>query len=477
MACSSICRWIVIAFVIVVALYVAAATKLLKFSTNEQFSSELVPMTESNKLLAIYDVYRKLLGRPPHDHELSECMKSIMSNDDVDAIREAILATDEYKRNEERRKELAVVFEKYVGRTPNDDELEKVVKNIKATDTDDVKVKTVVTVGNTDGSIEGPDVSPQTGDAGGSATESFASLSEPVPHEQDKDIDEGYSTDTSDKEDATTSPEQTITEGLETKSDEKKDRPQLQSAEVEELRKKFNTYDCIVRTFQTILDRMPTSVELDKYYIRMTRDPKITKDKLRDILQASAEYKRMYMNQKNDVFTDLPANTTDAQATSVVRDVYMKVMGSNPSEAVEAFLKDKYVGFELDEHKLKRYIGALADLDRKNESREDFEAVQANDDPKADRYSKYLERRNLNELKYACNRNAFYAREDVAKALNGADIGHVASTLCPRQAVQHPCISDGGAFNVRPMIDQSALIGTLLDDIESTPLGFQPPKA
>lgn len=434
-ACSTLCRFLVLAFVIAAIAYVAVTSGALRrLGSREQFSSDdagAKTMDESSKLLAIYDVYRKLLGRAPLEHELSECMKTVFVAADVEIIRKAIITGDEYARAEGRRKELVGMFEKYTGREPDDADIEKVRAAAQAAGDDPAAtVKAIV-------NVEALTV-PAADDAGATP--------EPAPANGDK-----------------AAPPEAF--------------GAVEAPDAEALRKRFDTYACIVRTYQAVLDRMPTTAELDKHFPQMTNDG-LTPDKLRAILQSSDEFKRLYMVQKNDVFTDLPTNASEAQITAYVRDVYERVAGGAPTDSTESFLKDKYRAFELDDQRFEAYVRALVGIDaaKRVEGFDDGgDAVVPETD---DRYSTYVLRRNVNELKYACNRNSMYTREESAKqnAIQGTEIASLAAHACPRQ-VPRPCIHDGGAFDVRPMVDQTSLIGTLLDDVETMPLGFKLPKS
>jgi hypothetical protein len=133
------------------------------------------------------------------------------------------------------------------------------------------------------------------------------------------------------------------------------------------LNKQLQMYRMIINAYENILTRLPTNDELDRFHMIMVQDSSFDLTKLRKNLMASSEYKRLQALQTNKVHAELPGNVTDAQLELNITYVYQSVYpGMRPTKDMMAFLKAKYVGYNLSDPKLKRLLLLLRDLDESN---------------------------------------------------------------------------------------------------------------
>lgn len=113
----------------------------------------------------------------------------------------------------------------------------------------------------------------------------------------------------------------------------------------------------IVEVFNELLGRNPDRKELYNFAKMMNSDANFTLDKLRQILIASEEFKRMERTQNNMVYVNLQSNITDRQLTMQVTKMYVDVTGQEyVDEDTLKFLKRKFVELNLNEKSMLAFI-------------------------------------------------------------------------------------------------------------------------
>jgi len=127
--------------------------------------------------------------------------------------------------------------------------------------------------------------------------------------------------------------------------------------DAKEVQNRFNYEFIITETFNHLLDRNPTSIELDRYVNLFQTDAEFTKEKLEFILMTSDEYIRLQKAQTNEVYATLPGNMTDRQLTLKVTTLYQSTTGSAYiDEDTMRFLKKKYIEFNMSDDKMREFI-------------------------------------------------------------------------------------------------------------------------
>jgi len=127
--------------------------------------------------------------------------------------------------------------------------------------------------------------------------------------------------------------------------------------DAKQMQNRFN-YEFIIKdTFNNLLDRNPSSQELQRYISLFQTDPQFSKEKLEFIIMASAEYARLQKAQSNAVYASLPGNMTDRQVTLNVTAVYQSTTGSAYiDEDTMKFLKKKYIEMNMNDDQMKDFI-------------------------------------------------------------------------------------------------------------------------
>jgi hypothetical protein len=121
----------------------------------------------------------------------------------------------------------------------------------------------------------------------------------------------------------------------------------------------FGNESEIIEVFNEVLDRNPDRDELYNFAKMLKDDTSFNLDKLRQVLIASEEFKRLERTQTNRVYVNLQSNITDRQITMQVTKIYIDTTGKEYiDEDTLKFLKKKFVEFELSEAKLIRFINA-----------------------------------------------------------------------------------------------------------------------
>lgn len=119
----------------------------------------------------------------------------------------------------------------------------------------------------------------------------------------------------------------------------------------------YGTEPTVIDIYNELLMRNPDQDELSSNAKLMKNDKKFTQDKLRQLLIASEEYKRMQKTQTNQVYMNLQGNITDRQLTMQVMAIYKNVTKKDYlDEDTMKFLKRKFVEFKLDEATLTKFI-------------------------------------------------------------------------------------------------------------------------
>lgn len=134
-----------------------------------------------------------------------------------------------------------------------------------------------------------------------------------------------------------------------------------------EANKRLPVFKKIIDVYVKNLDRIPTNRELTYYAHKILIDGTFSYDKLEQILQGSQEYKMIQKAQSNVVHGELPGNITDAQITMDVRKAFHEVFDRAPTGEQEAFIKQKFVEYNLDSQKLFALLFLLKELDSNNE--------------------------------------------------------------------------------------------------------------
>lgn len=120
-----------------------------------------------------------------------------------------------------------------------------------------------------------------------------------------------------------------------------------------------NTMLAISEAYIRTLNRAPTSGEIAATTSRLQTDPGFSLGVLETSLMMSPERRRYAATQTNALRTDLEGVFTQGHVRLHVRAVHADLTGSAPSPEAEAFLVDRYVASELDEHALMRAVRAI----------------------------------------------------------------------------------------------------------------------
>lgn len=122
----------------------------------------------------------------------------------------------------------------------------------------------------------------------------------------------------------------------------------------------YGTEDDVVVIFNEILMRNPDEDELTRYSKTLATDKKFNREKLRQLLYNTEEYKRMEMTQINDYNSELLGRITDRQLTLTVQTYYKDITGIDDiDDDTLKFLKKKYIDFNGDESRFKNFIVSI----------------------------------------------------------------------------------------------------------------------
>ena len=119
----------------------------------------------------------------------------------------------------------------------------------------------------------------------------------------------------------------------------------------------FGTEDEVEEAYNEILFRNPDEAELYNFAKLLKTDKGFSIEKLKQILYASEEYKRMEKTQDNRVYSNLMGGVTDRQVNLIVTTVYKDVTGEelNDTDTLK-FLKKKLLQFNLDQDQFKKFV-------------------------------------------------------------------------------------------------------------------------
>jgi len=116
----------------------------------------------------------------------------------------------------------------------------------------------------------------------------------------------------------------------------------------------------IVQAYERVLDRRPTPAELASVVKRLKTDPTFSLEILEVMLVMSRERRRAMATQTNALRTELEGVATRGQVIMHVRNVYMDVVGREPSSDTQKFLVSRYMDSGMDEHELMRLVTAVS---------------------------------------------------------------------------------------------------------------------
>lgn len=125
-----------------------------------------------------------------------------------------------------------------------------------------------------------------------------------------------------------------------------------------------NSYKTVIAAYQRVLERNPTSKELETNKQRL--DNGKTPAELVDMLVSSDEYKRLHGMQSNSFNTDMRGSVTYRQALMKLGKLYKDVFGvpKIPKEHLD-FLVEKYMHeYQLDDTKMTKLLMNIRDSDK-----------------------------------------------------------------------------------------------------------------
>jgi hypothetical protein len=273
----------------------------------------------------------------------------------------------------------------------------------------------------------------------------------------------------------------------------------------------LTTAQKVVQSFSKELGRMPTNDELRHYAIIFKGG--FDEGQMLTLLRSSSEYKHMSKMQTNLVNAENARYMTEREIDMFIRKTYLQVYGLNPSPEKEEYLRQKLREMDLDCNAFKIFLQNLKAIESSGQVTPGLSApgqgiqqpilvnqpqpqLQCQPQPqiqypilpqpqqpqqlpnplpkdydlyngKLDEVAQCVERndrqnlsdftgkRNQNLLKDVCDRNSDYARRDARMVLIPQYEWTVPQTRPP------VCQSTNGCI-VNPVVDQTALIGTLL---------------
>ena len=290
------------------------------------------------------------------------------------------------------------------------------------------------------------------------------------------------------------------------------------------------TADEITYIFNEILDRNPSPDELKFYTKMLKKDPKQI-EKMKVLLMQSKEYEILQNMQSNKTNALTLRGVTDRQVEFIVKTIYGNVKKSDEDidEETLQFLKKKFVELDMDQAVFARFVKSIVSFtaekpkdtqsvksvvvsasgtqasvkdqpsgterksstsssQRANEKvtqcleKEAFSTIPgSNDKPitcamlkaiedkakeqfprnRETSLSSTIHQRNRDELKQICDRNKRFSK------FHDEDMVYL-----PEQEwsipTKHPPVCIGGDASFNPLMTQSSLIGTLLNDAKST---------
>jgi hypothetical protein len=127
------------------------------------------------------------------------------------------------------------------------------------------------------------------------------------------------------------------------------------------------TEDDVILAFNSILDRNPDYGELRYYSQKVNNNINFDIEKLKQLLIASDEYKRLEKTQSNLAYSDALGGITDRQLTYVIASIYEEEASQPIDDSTLAFLKKRYNELQLNDEKLRVFIRQYIVFQRKFE--------------------------------------------------------------------------------------------------------------
>lgn len=124
----------------------------------------------------------------------------------------------------------------------------------------------------------------------------------------------------------------------------------------------YKYYQDIVRVFETVLERQPTTQEMTYYHNKFVTGT-MDESKMRIVLTSSREFDILTMNQQNVVQAPLTGAMTTRQMEMIVNEIYTKVYNASPDPPAFKFVMSKLVEFHADEQKLLLFLKNLKRLE------------------------------------------------------------------------------------------------------------------
>lgn len=279
------------------------------------------------------------------------------------------------------------------------------------------------------------------------------------------------------------------------------------------------TEDEVMVIFNEILNRNPTPDELD-FYAKMIKKSPAQVEKMKVLLLQSQEYRMLQKLQTNKTNALTLRGVTDRQVVFTVSRIYKSIAKTDEEidEETLAFLKKKYIEFNLDDEMFKKFVRSMLSFkgaspydqnnsrEQNNKSRNDSKKQDDKDDSNDGRKrangkvidqleDKAFSRKNdttqrgVDTSKMMCeiqqkaksqfprnsetilsdeinNRNRDELRQICARNKQFSQFSDKDMVLLKDQSwtvpQKHPPVCVGGDTKFNPLMTQSSLIGTLL---------------
>ncbi len=241
--------------------------------------------------------------------------------------------------------------------------------------------------------------------------------------------------------------------------------------------------DDIIKTYSQLFQQNPDDVTIKFYRKKYSDELSMDINKLKKYMMETPDYKKYeeIIKETNDEIKkeDQPAKTTVPKVkTAKIKPIESKGVTlsdgkssyviNRPNINVYNFTKDNG---ETEQDVIDKSRGLINNTTYKTDSitKTNIDEKQEDMCPKKKiSMAKNNENRNMNELKYKCNTNKRYSNAD--------DFGKLMPEFkwTMPQANKGACY--GAEYSANPLMSQSALIGTLLDDADNTSVGSILPK-
>lgn len=229
----------------------------------------------------------------------------------------------------------------------------------------------------------------------------------------------------------------------------------VESEEESADKENYLKYSMIINVFRDTLGRTPTLSELEDHS-ETIKSLSWSEDKYIASLKETDEYKQLMMKQNESSYS-VASTPNWSHHQYVVKKMYKEVYGRDPSSDDLDFLINRFRSYKRNEDKLRKLIQSIHNTEIGVEIKQEPEVSLAD----------IVQQRNLSELKDS------YERSNKSKHYEDL-------VLLPNQEwsvpQKHPPVCTSKKCNIKPMIDQTALIGTLLDDADDTQVGSIMPK-